>query len=247
MTEQIAEPATEESTSTEMAVPERAPVVLQAHEGGVLPIMPRNIDEAMRYASGLIKANLVPNSFKDGGQANPSKVLMGVLKAMEIGVAPQTGLAGLYIINDRLTVYGDLAASLVQRTGKVKDQTVTWFGTAFDENLPIGEWPLDYGCEVRYWRVGQEQPYIGRFSIRDAKRANLWMNPKRTPWLLYPKRMLFNRARSLVFKDGFADGLHGMEIAEELIDRLPDPVDERAPSKVTALLQDRDEDEGAGE
>ena len=50
--------------------------------------------------------------------------MMGVLKALEIGVPPQTGLAGLYVVNNRFSVFGDLAAALVQRTGKVAKQEV---------------------------------------------------------------------------------------------------------------------------
>lgn len=199
--------------------PPKAPLV--AHGDGVMAIMPRSIEEAARYAEGLIRGGLVPDSFKDKqGNISREQVMMGVLKAMEIGVPPQTGLAGLYVVNNRFSVFGDLAAALVQRTGKVADQTTAWTGPALDENLPLGEWPDDFACEVRYWRKGQQQPYIGRYSVKDAKRAGLWMS-RRDPWTKYPKRMLFNRARAFALRDGFADGLHGLSIAEEVMDALP--------------------------
>jgi hypothetical protein len=238
MPEQNVEEPRAETVSSEVAPIERPKAALVAHEGGVLAIMPRSVEEAARYADGLIKGGLVPDSFKTNGQVNREQVMMGVLKAMEIGVPPQTGLAGLYVVNNRFSVFGDLAAALVQRTGKVKDQMVAWGGPAFDENLPLGDWPEDFGCEVRYWRVGQEQPYIGRYTVRDAKRAGLWMS-RRLPWQLYPKRMLFNRARAFALRDGFADGLHGLSIAEEVLDTLP--ADEPKPQvAITALIADEE-------
>lgn len=246
-------PANGTAVTTTDQQPRRDKAQLQAHEGGVLPILPRNIEEAQRYATGLIQANIVPDAFRYSeseardlghpnlkGQANASLVLMGVLKSMELGVAPQTGLSGLLPLRGRFTVWGDLAAALVQRTGQVANQTVAWQGPAFDEGNPLGEWPDDYTCEVRYWRVGQKEPYIGRFSVRDAKRAKLWMNSRKQPWIDYPKRMLFNRARALALRDGFSDGLHGLSLAEEIID-LPE---EEAPAAVavdTSALRADDE------
>jgi len=209
---------------------------LVAHEGGVMAIMPRSIEEAARYADGLIKGGLVPDSFK----GNPTQVMMGVLKSMEIGVPPQTGLAGLYVVNNRFSVFGDLATALVQRTGMIAKQTVQWIGPAFDEGLPHGDWPDDFGCEVRYWRKGQDQPYIGRYTVRDAKKARLW-NSNRQPWQLYPKRMLFNRARAFALRDGFADGLHGLSIAEEVMDALPADAPAHEATPISSLIEDQSE------
>jgi hypothetical protein len=246
--EQEAMPQTAETTveggTNAVAKVERKPAQLIASEG-VLAILPRSVEEAARYADGLIKGGLVPDSFKQGGQINASQVMMGVLKAMELEIPPQTGLAGLYVVNNRFSVFGDLAQALVHRTGKVANHTTAWIGPAFDEDLPLGEWPVDFGCEVRFWRVGQPEPYVGRYTVRDAKRAGLWM--KRDPWVRYPKRMLFNRARAFALRDGFADGLHGLSIAEEVMDALP-PVEEdaRKSENLAALTADEGEDLRAG-
>lgn len=228
------------------AVREKAALI--AHEGGVLPIMPRSIEEAARYASGLIQGGIVPDAFKERGSnvVNKELVMMGVLKAMEIGVPPQTGLAGLLPINGRFSVWGDLAAALVQRTGQVERQTTAELGAgAFDPDAPLGEWPDAYGFRVCYWRKGQADPYVGEFTVRDAKRAGLWNNARRQPWIAYPKRMLFNRARAFALRDGFADGLNGLTIAEEVMDTLPPSVDERGPSKRLSSLIDEEEQDAA--
>lgn len=229
------------------AVRERAQLI--AHEGGVLPIMPRTIEEAARYASGLVVADIVPDAFRQDGDrnkpANKELVMMGVLKAMEVGVPPQTGLAGLLPINGRFSVWGDLAAALVQRTGHVERQQVVELGNSFDPNTDLGGWPAEFGYRVMYWRKGQADPYVGEFTVRDAKRAGLWNNARRQPWIKYPKRMLFNRARAFALRDGFADGLNGLTIAEEVMDTLPPAVDERGPSKRLASLIDEEAQDAA--
>lgn len=242
----------DEDTTKEVTKIDRPVVSLTAH-GEVMAIMPRNIEEAGRYAQGLCVANIVPDAFREGGRKdglpNHALVMMGVLKSMEVGVPPQTGLAGLLPINGRFSVWGDLAAALVQRTGQVANQTVTEVGSeGFDEGQAIGLWPEAYGFRVCYWRVGQENPYVGQFTVRDAKRAGLWNNASRAPWVKYPKRMLFNRARAFALRDGFADGLSGLTIAEEVLDSLPPPVDERGGSKrLNALIDGTGEPEAVEE
>lgn len=237
--ENLPEPITAEGGEHSVpAVRDRPQLVAQE---SVLAIMPTTIEEAGRYAMGLVRAGIVPDAFKDKatGQANPELVMMGVLKSMELGVPPQTGLAGLLPINGRFSVWGDLAAALVQRTGQVEKQETVELGAGFDPNTAIADWPADYGFRVLYWRTGQETPYVGEFTVRDAKRAGLWANARRQPWISYPKRMLFNRARAFALRDGFADGLSGLTIAEEAMDVLPPPVDERGPSKrLSALVDD---------
>lgn len=210
---------------------------------------------AQRYANGLVMAGIVPDAFKfnkdvlgppgsDGpihrkGDINNPLVLMGVLKCIEIGVAPQTGLAGLLPLNGRFAVWGDLAAGLVQRGGQVANHQKFQLGGTLQPGTPLGEWPDDYGYEVKYWRRGQEAPYVGRFTVADAKRAQLWMNSNKEPWSKYPDRMLFNRARAFALRDGFADALMGLSIAEEVMDMQPPPEEvKRIEIKRLAALTD---------
>lgn len=202
---------------------------LEADHGNVLAIIPRNVDEAQRYASGLIAAGIVPDSYRfEGKKANDINaplVLMGVLKAMELGLPPQTGIGSLYAVNGRFSVYGDGAIGLIQRNRLIAKHTERRIGPSFDPGTELGDWPDDYGWTVSYWRVGQEEPYVGTFTVRDAKRGGMWMNQYKKPWIQYPDRMLYNRARAFALRDGFADALMGLGIAEEERDRLPDPVD----------------------
>jgi hypothetical protein len=236
----------------EIPKPERALVPLTA-QGEVMAIMPTTIEEAARYANGLCLSGIVPDAFREGGKRdglpNQPLVMMGILKSMELGVPPQTGLAGLLPLNGRFAVWGDLAAALVHRTGEVAKQQHIELGIgAFDPGAPIGDWPDAYGIRFMIWRKGQEDPYIGEFTVRDAKRAGLWNNVRKQPWIQYPKRMLYNRARAFALRDGFADGLHGLTIAEEVMDYAPPPPAERGPSRrLSALIDETPEREEADE
>ena len=151
---------------------------------------------------------------------------------------PQTGLSGLLPLNGRFAVWGDLAAALVHRTGAVaKQQTVEIGAGSFDFGAHPSEWPDVFGIRFLIWRVGQDDPYVGEFTVRDAKRAGLWNNARKQPWVMYPRRMLYNRARAFALRDGFADGLAGLTIAEEVVDYLPEPPTERGTSKrLTSLI-----------
>lgn len=251
----------------QVAVRQRA--ALEAQAAGVLPILPTNIEEAQRYATGLIAAGQVPDSFKfrknvlwspeeieagatgvrhREGEINGPLVLMGVLKSLELGVAPQTGLAGLLPLNGRFSPYGDLFIGLMQRAGKITNHKAVRIGPSFDPDTPLGDWPPEYGWSFTVWREGQEEPYVGTFTVRDAKRAQLWLNKYKVPWIEYPDRMLFNRARAFALRDGFADALIGFDlhgIAEEVLDTLPVPED-AAPlieAKRSLLTDDEPETE----
>lgn len=207
--------------------PTRAVAKLEADHGGILAIIPRDIEEAQRLASGMIRSGIVPDSFKDKstGQPNTSLVLMGVLKSMEVGLPPITGIGSLLPINNRFSIWGDGAVALVQAKRLISNHTARRVGGGFDPATELADWPDDYGWTVSYWRVGQADPYVGTFTVRDARRAGLWMNTRKQPWIMFPDRMLFNRARAFALRDGFADALMGLGIAEEERDRLPDVQD----------------------
>lgn len=235
----------------------RAIVPLSADGKHVQAIIPRNTEEASRMANAIISSGIVPAAFKfksnewegDGDNSkqvqwkdspNKALIVMGILKSMEVGMAPITGLSFLLPINDRFTIWGDGAVALAQGRGLVAKQTRANVGPAIEPGLPMGDWPDEYGVEVRFWRVGQTEPYVGRFTVGDARRANLWMNTNKKPWIMYPDRMLFNRARAFALRDGFADALSGLGIAEEVRDMTPDPIDagELRSAKRAALFSD---------
>jgi hypothetical protein len=82
----------------------------------------------------------------------------------------------------------------------------------------LNKWPDDYGWKVTIGRRGQKGHYVGIFTVAMAKRARLWMNAKKVPWMEHPDRMLKIRARAFPLRDGFADALAGLAIREEIED-----------------------------
>lgn len=208
----MAETATAEkiepSTAVTVAPPAPKPPIVASED--VLAIIPRDLDEAWRYAEMVYRSGTAPDSYDN----DPKKIIIGVLAAMELGVPPMTGLRGIAIINKRPAVWGDLAVALCQAKGVIK---------SFESNYTGEEDSDEYTSHVVIWRKGQDAPYVGKFSVKDAKRAGLWMNSRKDPWVKYPHRMLFNRARAFALRDGFADCLAGLAIAEEAQDLPSEP------------------------
>jgi hypothetical protein len=178
-------------------------------DGEVLAIVPKDLDQAWRYAEMVCKAGLAPSSYDE----DPRKVVIGVLTSLELGVPPMQGLKGIAIINGRPTVWGDLAMALIQSKGVVQNTEQNFTGEPDSD---------EYTAHYLIWRRGQENPYEGHFSVKDAKRAGLWGNARKRPWIEYPTRMLLMRARAFALRDGFSDCLCGLAITEEVRD-MPEP------------------------
>lgn len=208
--EHEAVPQTEETvSSTAVAKVEKPPLTV----GDKGYIHPTNVEEAMRMAQGVIAARLAPSSY--GNDA--SKVLLGIMTAMEAGLRPLEGLKQIAIINGRATIWGDAAIGLVQSKNIISEYSECPIGTT-PTTTDLSKWPDDYGWKVVISRKGQKGEYIGEFTVGMAKRAKLWLNASKGPWMQYPERMLKVRARAFALRDGFADALSGLSIAEEVAD-----------------------------
>lgn len=184
----------------------------------------------------------------DNKEATLARLKIGIMKALEIGAPPIQGINNIYIVNGRPSVWGDLAVALIQRSGvlasmdveemgqkpdaKVDDVAGLARGRAEPEGDPRDEeisgpdlrasFQDDYGFKVTMVRKGQEvKPYVGEFTVGDAKRGKLWRNPKKKPWFTHPKDQLFWRAFSRAARRGFSDCLMGLSIREEMEDVDP--------------------------
>lgn len=229
------------TTETEIAPPidqtpapvHREPRPLPFMAGGALAAMiPQTADEYGRMASLLMDADCVPASYapREGMNSSPearrktrAALIIGLMKSVEIGVPPLTGINGIMIVNNRPSVWGDLAVALIQRDGHLEKMEVRKIGPEPEPGTPLNKWDSSFGFHVLMWRRGQDAPYEGRFTVGDARRAGLWENTRRQPWINYPLDMLFNRARAKPSRAGFADSLHGMSIVEEARDVAPEP------------------------
>lgn len=200
-------------------------------------IVPRTMEEAYRYAVAVVDARLAPDSYNN----NPQQVMLGIAAALEAGLPPMYGLRQIAIINGRPTIWGDAAMALIQSKNLIADQEKRTIGRSFDPGSPVNEWPDDYGYVVSLWRRGQTKPYVGEFTVAMAKRAGLWLNTRKKPWIEHPDRMLYLRARAFPLRDGFADALAGLAIREEVEDMN---VEEKKKTS-TAFLDNPPEEESA--
>src|SRR5438034_3289845 len=128
---------------------------------------------------------------------------------MELGMTPIWSLTSIMVVNGRPSVWGDGALALVLRHPDCQDVQEHPIGDPNDDSL---------GWQCTVYRRGRE-PKVGRFTIADAKRAQLLIKPG--PWKFYQDRMLRMRARAFALRDSFADVLRGLSVVEEMRDVTP--------------------------
>lgn len=201
-------------TTTAVATTEQQrsrPPAVQA--GGTISAMiPTDIDQAFRLARAIAMSGMAPKAY---GQ-DENKCFVGILAGAEVGFAPMQALQSIAVINGNPSIWGDGALALVQASGLLESIEETDDGNEAT------------CCVVRKgWA-----PIVRTFSMEDAKKAKL--AGKAGPWTDYPKRMRQMRARSWALRDGFADVLKGLHIAEEVRDRPEQP----EPPKTMRLSSD---------
>lgn len=181
----------------ETALIPRKPELVAGSE--VRAIVPRNIEETMRLASGIYESGLAPSSFK-----NSTQVMVAILSGAEIGLAPMQAIQSIAIINGRTCLWGDGMLAIVRKEG-----------------VKVHEWMEGEGDDRVAWcrvtRPDNGEIITRSFSVVQAKKAGLWTK-QNTPWITYQERMLQMRARSWAVRDGCADALRGFQIAEEVED-----------------------------
>jgi hypothetical protein len=219
--------------STEIAVDRAIDRVRRAElvaGGNPTPIIPRTIEEIWRFAEAVLLSGIAPDSYtKNRGVPYPkevqvARVVMGIQKGSEVGLPPLTALSTIGIINNIPCVFGDGISALIQNKGHLEWMKIEEIGPRPDAATETGKFSDGFGVRVTMKRKDQDEPYVGEFTVGDAKRARLWMDPHRQPWTQHPKRMLKWRAFHRPASDGFADDLMGLAIRELVEDMPPEPV-----------------------
>lgn len=158
-----------------------------------------SLSEAMKLADFFAKSEIVPKDY----QNKPSNIVVAWQKGFELGLSPSQSLESIAVINGRATLWGDTVLAMVRASGLMES---------------CEEQVSDKEAIVTVKRKGEPVPIVRRFGLDDAQRANLI--DKAGPWKQYPKRMMQLRARAFALRDGFADVLKGMAIAEEVQDYI---------------------------
>ncbi len=217
MTEEDDKDLTEPKVIAASQVPTVAPkskTQVAAHAGGVMALTPRNLDEAWRMAEAFYLADMVPAGLKgkqDGEKEIKAKLMLAICKGAEVGYGPVTAVGTILVINGKACIYGDGATALVQNSGKIE-----WIKTSVESKENSGKWGEGYKVTVSLKRKDQGESYVRSFSFEDAKRARL--SGKQGPWTDYPERQCYWRAASWAYRDGAADALMGLAVAEEVGD-----------------------------
>lgn len=164
-----------------------------------MAIVPQSIEEVFRLATAVSKSGIAPK-----GMDKPEAITVAILHGLELGLPPMQAIQRIAVINGRPTVWGDaLPALLWARNFSIKE----WIDGEKDDRTAY--------CTVT--RPNSEA-VTRTFSVGDAKRAGLW--GKSGPWTQYSDRMLSMRARGFACRDGAADVLGGLYLAEEAQDIL---------------------------
>lgn len=170
----------------------------------VAALVPVTLDEAYRLADAMSRSGLTPNGIK-----TPEAVMVAIMAGAELGIPPFQACQSFAIINGRPSIWGDAIPALLWSNGfKIKE----WL----EHDAP--DYPDDMIAKCEITRPDGEI-IAGEFSVADAKKGRLWS--KDGPWQTAPKRMLKMRARSFAARDGAADLLRGLFVAEEAQDIAP--------------------------
>jgi hypothetical protein len=178
--------------------------------GALAAFVPQDSAQLLKLADVLSRSgDLVPKHF----QGNAPAITAAIMRGMEVGLNPMQALSSIAVIKGRATLWGDALPALVQRAGHHVD--VDYEGQG-DSLTAVATLTRSDGKKV-----------VRRFGIADAKRAQLLGKPG--PWQQYPQRMIAHRARSWAIRDGAADALMGMQVAEEVSDYGPDAARDVTP------------------
>ena len=176
-------------------------------------LIPQDIEQAFRLATAISKSGLAPSTMKD-----PEKILVAIMHGLEVGLPPMQAIQKIAVINGRPAMWGDALPALLWARGFKLIEGVS-------DNIAT--------CTV----VRPDGERITRmFSTDDAKKAGLLGKPG--PWQQYPQRMLAMRARGFACRDGAADVLSGLYIAEELVD-APEQI-EAGPKRKSSSAAKKD-------
>lgn len=175
-----------------------------------MAIVPETFEDVYRIAKCIAESGLAPN-----GMQKPEQVTVAIMHGLEIGLAPMQAIQKIAVINGRPSIWGDAIPALLWAKGfKLEEKELIRANTVGEVN----------GFECTVTRP-DGTIIVRKFMEKDAKDAGLW--GRNGPWKQYPKRMLQMRARGLAARDGAADVLLGMYLAEEAQD-IPETISEPA-------------------
>ncbi len=183
-----------------------------------LMLTPATIDAAKDLAKTLANSGLVPAAYA----GKPDMILIAGAMGHRLGLDIFSAMAGIAVINNRPTLWGDAMLGICQNR-------TDWGGMQVVRDDATGS------CVVTITRKGHPSPYVGSFSMEEAQRAGL--AEKAGPWKQYPQRMIELRARSYALRSAYADALSGFHSREEMEDVEPREVEHSVLPEIKAAKE----------
>ena len=199
---------------------------LPGRKGHVPPALTAEYVESLRiYADLLFKGGLTPK-----GVSRPEQLAARIAVGRDLGISDTQAIANIMIVGGRPSVWGDLGWAMIRASGLLEDVETFYEGDPDTDAYTAV-------CKVK--RVGAKREYVAKFSIADARNANLLNKPG--PWQEYRDRQLMWRAKGFASRDEFPDVLCGLIFTEEALDTpgvrwvdLSDPDKDIGPKALVA-------------
>lgn len=187
----------------------------------VMGIAVSNLDQVIQVCGMLAKSGAAPTHFN-----SPEKVLAGIMYGRELGLGPWQALQSLYPVRGKYALMGQDMLGMIQASGKLEWMKAEDYETSH-EGKP------DKGVRVTMKRSGQEHPFVGEFTWRQAQAAGL---AGKDTYKAYGRDMLYWRAFARAAR-GFADVTKGLVVYEDYRD-VPTP--QRGVTGGEAVMADTD-------
>jgi hypothetical protein len=172
-------------------------------------ISAQNMDELLQKAQVLMRTGFAPKSYK-----TPSELVGALLHCRQLGL-PDTAVSKIYIVHGTPSAFGELPLAMAKRSrdfGEFVEFFIDKDGNKIcSENKNIGAEVFGSVCRVK--RKGCEEWSEHYFTREMAKKAGLIKNT----WNSYFEDLLRYKSRSRALKANYANALHGLEQAEDLI------------------------------
>lgn len=210
---------TEEVQTGEVIEPRKSKIVVKIANG---QLVPEDLDGLWRLAGVYVAAGVGPDVGvkAERRKLNQAEMFTILSYGIAAGLTIPAALNNVYLCNGKPVIYGDGIPSLLLSSGKA-----LYRDGYIGEGEDLTAWAELIRIDARGNPITMPDGTVfsvrREFSIRDARKAELL--GKTGPWSTYTKRMLLMRARAWAARDGAADVLQGLGIAEEVED-IPMPV-----------------------
>ena len=182
-------------------------------------LVPTSMPELIEFADRISKSSLIPREFV----GKPADILVEISMGLEIGLKPVQALQSIAVINGRPSIWGSATRALVMASGQLQ--------SLFETDPAEVKKTKKARCEIV--RKGFAEPFIGEFSLDDARTAGLAQS---NTYQKYLDQMLTWRAWHGAARKAFPDLYKGLAAAEELQETTPfNTPSAEAPSITLAL------------